>query len=87
MLDSDQRFKTHSAPTFDDLRVAAALEPIENGSLLFQRTAHSWHGVRPLQSPPGKLRKLFLVTVNIPSLQVWWRNVRGKDPDGYRIGE
>jgi len=25
------------------------------------------------------------VTINIPSFQVWWRRVRGKDPDGYRI--
>jgi len=85
ILDSGRRFKTHSAPSFDDLKVAAALEPIGNGSLLFQRTPHSWHGVRPLQCPEGNLRKLFIVTVNIPSFQVWWRRVRGKDPDGYRI--
>jgi hypothetical protein len=25
------------------------------------------------------------VTVNVPSFQVWWRKVRGKDPDGFRI--
>jgi len=25
------------------------------------------------------------VTVNIPTFQVWWRHVRGKDPDGYRL--
>jgi hypothetical protein len=31
------------------------------------------------------LRKLFIVTVNVPSWQVWWRRVRGKDPDGYRL--
>jgi hypothetical protein len=41
--------------------------------------------VRPLQSRnPGIYRKLFIVTVNLPSFQVWWRRVRGKDPDGYR---
>ncbi|MGA9060767.1 MAG: 2OG-Fe(II) oxygenase [Terracidiphilus sp.] len=85
ILDSERRFKTHSAPSFDDLKVAAALEPWGNESLLFQRTPHSWHGVRPLQCPQGQLRRLFLITVNVPSFQVWWRGVRGKDPDGYRV--
>lgn len=85
ILDSERRFRTHSAPSFDDLKVAAALEWRGNGSLLFQRTPHSWYGVRPLQCPPGNLRKLFLITVNVPSFQVWWRHIRGKDPDGFRI--
>jgi hypothetical protein len=85
ILDDEQKFKTHSAPTFDELKVAAALDPRGNGSLLFQRTAHSWHGVRPLQCPPNQLRKLFIVTINVPTLQVWLRRIRGKDPDGYRI--
>ena len=85
MLDDEGRFKSHSAPEFDDFRSAASVDPRGNGSLLFQRTDHSWHGVRPLQPPPDHLRKLFLVTVNIPTFQVWWRGVRGKDPDGFRI--
>ncbi len=85
ILDSGRRFKTHSAPGFDDLRAAASIEPRGNGSLFFERTPHSWHGVRPLQCPPGKLRKLFLITINVPSFQVWWRRVRGKDPDGFRV--
>jgi hypothetical protein len=85
ILDDDKRWKTHSAPKFDDLKVAAALEPWGNASLLFERTPHSWHGVRPLECPPDTLRKLFIVTINVPTLQVWWRKVRGKDPDGFRI--
>lgn len=85
ILDSERRFPAHSAPQFDELKVAASLEPRGNGSLLFQRTPHSWHGVRPLQCPEGKLRRLFIVTVNVPSFQVWWRKVRGKDPDGFRL--
>ena len=63
--------------SFDQLKVAASLDPRGNASLLFQRTEHSWHGVRPLQCPKGKLRRLFIVTVNVPSFQVWWRKVRG----------
>jgi hypothetical protein len=85
ILDDGGRFKAHSAPAFDNFKVAAALDPRGNGSLLFERTEHSWHGVRPLQCPPDTLRKLFIVTVNLPTVQVWWRRVRGKDPDGYRI--
>lgn len=85
ILDSERQFKAHSGPSFDDLKVAASLRPSGNGSLLFQRTPHSWHGVKPLQCPEGQLRKLFIVTINVPSFQVWWRKVRGKDPDGYRI--
>jgi hypothetical protein len=85
ILDSERKWRTHSGPSFDQLKVAASIDPRGNGSLLFQRTPHSWHGVRPLACPPGKLRRLFIVTVNIPSFQVWWRGVRGKDPDGFRI--
>ena len=85
ILEDAGRFRAHSAPDFDDLRVAASLMPRGNRSLFFARTEHSWHGVRPLQCPPGVLRKLFIVTVNVPMLQVWWRRVRGKDPDGYPL--
>jgi 2OG-Fe(II) oxygenase superfamily len=85
IMDDGGRFNAHSAPSFDDLGVAASLDPRGNGSLLFMRTDHSWHGVRPLQSPPDGLRKLFIITINAPTLQVWWRRVRGKDPDGYRL--
>jgi len=85
IMDDEGRFKAHSAPAFDDLKVAASVDPRGNASLLFQRTEHSWHGVRALQCPPDTLRKLFIVTINVPTLQVWWRRVRGKDPDGYRF--
>ena len=85
ILDDERRWKAHSGPTFDDLRVSASVDPRGNGSLLFQRTPHSWHGVRPLQPPADHLRKLFVVTINIPTFQVLWRRVRGKDPDGYRL--
>lgn len=77
------RFRTHSAPDFDQFRVAGSSLPTGNNSLLFQRTQYSWHGVRPLNCPPGVMRRLFKVTVNAMNFQVWWRKVRGKDPDGY----
>ena len=85
ILDDGKRWRTHSAPKFAQLGVAAALDAWGNRSLLFQRTPRSWHGVRPLECPSDVLRKLFIVTVNIPSFQVWWRRLRGKDPDGYAV--
>ncbi len=85
IMDDGGALKPHSAPDFDELRVASSLDPRGNGSLLFQRTDHSWHGVRPLGSPPDHLRKLFIVTINVPTVQVLWRRLRGKDPDGYPI--
>jgi hypothetical protein len=84
LADDDRKFRTHSAPDFDQLRVAASSQPSGNNSLLFQRTPHSWHGVRTLTCPVGKTRRLFKVTVNTVNFQVWWRKVRGKDADGYR---
>ncbi len=85
ILDDEKKWKAHSAPKFDELRAAAELDARGNASLLFERTEHSWHGVKPLGAPPGVLRKLFIVTLNVPTAQVWWRRVRGKDPDGYRL--
>ena len=85
MLDDKKAWKTHSAPKIEELEVGASLDAWGNRSLLFQRKPHSWHGVRPIKCPPNTLRRLFLITVNIPSFQVWWRGVRGKDPDGYRV--
>jgi hypothetical protein len=86
ILDDERRFKAHSGPKLDQFKVAQALDARGNASLLFQRTEHSWHAVRPLESPkPEILRRLFIITTNIPTFQVWWRRVRGKDPDGYRI--
>jgi hypothetical protein len=85
IMDGGDRFRTHSSPSFDDLKVVASSEPCGNHSLLFQRTKHSWHGVRPLDCPAGTMRRLFKVTINALGFQVWWRRVRGKDPDGYPI--
>lgn len=69
----------------DRQEVGASIDPRGNGSLFFQRTEHSWHGVRPLECPPEKLRRLFIATINMQTWQVIWRRIRGKDPDGYRI--
>jgi hypothetical protein len=87
IMDDDEKWKPHSAPTFDDLKVSESIDPRGNSSLLFARTDHSWHGVRPLEPPPGPLRKLFIVTINTLTWQVLFRRLRGKDPDGYPIAK
>jgi hypothetical protein len=32
-----------------------------NRSLFFGRNGNSWHGVRPITAPEGKLRQVFIV--------------------------
>ena len=83
----------HEGATADDvikaqdrhLREVAASEILGNQSFMFKRTEHSWHAVRPITCPPGRLRKVFIVVVNRVNFQVLWRRVRGKDPDGYPL--
>lgn len=85
ILASDKSIPTSAAPSFKDLKVVAGYGPAGNGSLLFARTPHSWHGVKPLTCPEGKLRKIFSVTLNVPTAQVLWRRLRGMDPDGFPL--
>jgi hypothetical protein len=85
IMDDEGRLHRRSHPDFKDLKIAATLEARGNGSLLFCRTPHSWHGVLPLRSAPGSLRKIFICTINLPCWQVLWRRFRGKDPDGFPL--
>jgi 2OG-Fe(II) oxygenase superfamily len=85
ILDDLGRHQAPSAPAFADLQTAAVIDPRGNGSLIFQRTDHSWHGVLPLESPPERLRKLFVVTVTVPAFKTWWQRVRHRDVEGYRL--
>jgi len=83
VLDDGGRLRATARPDFGDLQQVAASEILGNQSFIFQRNEHSWHGVRPLECPPDKLRKVFIVVVNRINLQVLWRRLRGKDADGY----
>ena len=85
VLDDGGRLHPKSRPQFQDLQEVAASEILGNQSFIFQRNEHSWHGVRPLECPPDKLRKVFIVVVNGVNLQVLWRRLRGKDADGYPL--
>ncbi len=68
ILQDHGRFQTDSAPAFEDFDSIVASECIGNYSTLFQRRTRSWHGVRELQCPDDKLRKVFIVVINRPLL-------------------
>jgi hypothetical protein len=63
VLDDHNRLDCKSAPTFDDFDDFKAAEAIGNRSLIFQRTPHSWHGVKAIDCPEGRLRKVFIVVI------------------------
>ncbi len=63
VLDDGGRFKRGSAPEFEDFDHAISAEAMDNHSFLFARKGNSWHGVRALNCPEGRLRKVFIVVV------------------------
>jgi len=84
VLDDAGLLSAH-ARNIETLKKVAASEMLGNRSFMFKRTEHSWHGVDTIVCPPGHMRKVFIVVINRVSLQVLWRRVRGKDPDGYPL--
>jgi len=64
VLDDEGKFPTRSAPKWEDFKSATPAVAIGNRSFLFARRGNSWHGVRAIQCPEGKLRKVFIVVVN-----------------------
>ena len=63
ILDDGRRLSPKTAPTFEDFDREVPSDFLGNYSLLFKRTDHSWHGVRELRCPVGRLRRLFSVIV------------------------
>jgi len=64
VLDDHGRLNRRSAPSFDDLDEVECSDPLGNRSLLFVRRHNSWHGMRPLACPEGRLRRVFIVVLN-----------------------
>jgi len=64
VLDDGGRIGRRSAPTFEEFDREIAAETVGNLSLVFERTPHSWHGVREVQCPEGAMRKIFVVVIN-----------------------
>ena len=85
VLDDGGKLSPHDKADMNVLREVAASKILGNQSFIFKRTEHSWHSVNPITCPADRLRKVFIVVVNRVNLQVLWRRVRGKDPDGYML--
>ncbi len=81
ILDDSGRFKTSSAPDFDEFDRSWTADTMGNRSLLFQRQGNSWHGVKSLQCPEDRLRKVFIIVVNADTLTGRIRRLFHK-PDG-----
>jgi hypothetical protein len=64
VLDDGGRFPTRSAPRFEDFDRACSSTALGNYSLLFARKGNSWHGVREIRCPEGRMRRVFIVVVN-----------------------
>jgi hypothetical protein len=64
ILDDAGRFSRRSAPAFEDFDRAIPGQTLGNRSLLFARKARSWHGVREIRCPEGRMRKVFIVVIN-----------------------
>jgi len=61
ILDDHGQIDSKSAPEFDIFKAPIPANSIGNHSLLFKRTPHSWHGVKAVNCPEDRLRKVFIV--------------------------
>lgn len=75
VLDDGGRMEFSSAPTLEDFAGETAACSLGNHSLIFQRTKHSWHAVREINCPEGKLRRVFIIVANPENL---YRTLRDK---------
>lgn len=82
VLDDGGRFSRDSAPDFEDFERTWAADAIGNRSLLFQRQGNSWHGVKPVMCPEGRMRKVFIVVINDDNLAGRIRRLFHR-PEGY----
>ena len=69
-LDDGGRLDYNSAPAYEDFDDIIEFDSIDNSSALMLRTDHSWHAVRPIECPEGKLRRVFIVVIN-PDKLFW----------------
>lgn len=78
VLDDAGKISFDAAPAFEDFESEASLPATGNRSLLFLRTDHSWHGVRPVSCPEGELRRVFIVEFRQKSVSQRIRTWFGK---------
>ena len=61
VLDDAGKFPPESAPAFEDFVEEIPAATTDNRSLLFGRRGNSWHGVRKINCPEDRYRKVFIV--------------------------
>jgi hypothetical protein len=64
ILDDRGRFERRSAPGFEDFDRTIASQALGNRSLIFMQAKNSWHGVREVRCPQGRMRKVFIAVIN-----------------------
>ncbi len=64
VLDDGGRFSHGAGPAFEDFEGSIEATYLDNMSLIFRRTAHSWHGVREVTCPDDQMRKIFIVVID-----------------------
>ncbi|MEM8659452.1 MAG: 2OG-Fe(II) oxygenase [Pseudomonadota bacterium] len=61
ILDDGGRISADSAPSFNDFVAEYPAETQDNRCLIFGRKGNSWHGVRRIDCPEDRFRKVFIV--------------------------
>jgi Rps23 Pro-64 3,4-dihydroxylase Tpa1-like proline 4-hydroxylase len=70
VLDDGGKLDFNTAPDLDAFDAEIPCQSIGNYSAIMKRTDHAWHAVRPITSPEGEFRKIFIVVVN-PNSLLW----------------
>jgi hypothetical protein len=60
------KLKEGMNPDFSDFSTVIPTQFTNNRSFLFKNTPNAWHGVKPLNCPEGKYRRLFNVIFEFP---------------------
>lgn len=61
ILDDAGRFPTYSAPRFEDFDAEWPARTMDNRCIIFGRRGNSWHGVKRIDCPEDRHRKVFIV--------------------------
>ncbi len=90
VLDDDNLLDWKTAPKLEDFRSVKKVNILENYSLLFKRTDHSWHALDEIQCPSDMYRRVFTVIIypalNIKSrLKSSFNKLRNKDSGIYCV--
>ena len=63
ILDDGGKLERESAPSFDEFSSTIPSKAIGNYSLIFARTANSWHGMKEIRCPEDRMRRVFMVAI------------------------